>query len=97
MTTIAITGNTYPVKDQLKALGARWNPDAKAKKKRTKRAHSRLARRNRHPRATAAATTARRNAAFAAFSKPGILAATWKIKSSEAASVDCYEERKMGY
>ena len=28
--TIAITGNTYPVKDQLKALGARWNPDKKA-------------------------------------------------------------------
>ena len=26
----AITGNTYPVKDQLKALGARWNPDQKA-------------------------------------------------------------------
>jgi|SRR5579859_2543135 len=25
-----ITGNTYPVKDQLKALGARWNPDQKA-------------------------------------------------------------------
>ena len=30
MTTIAITGNTYPVKDQLKALGARWDPDQKA-------------------------------------------------------------------
>ncbi len=27
---IAITGNTYPVKNQLKALGARWNPDQKA-------------------------------------------------------------------
>lgn len=27
---IAITGNTYPVKDQLKALGARWNADARA-------------------------------------------------------------------
>jgi hypothetical protein len=26
----AITGNTYPVKDQLKAIGARWNPDQKA-------------------------------------------------------------------
>ena len=26
----AITGNTYPVKDSLKALGARWNPDQKA-------------------------------------------------------------------
>lgn len=27
---VAITGNTYPVKDRLKALGARWNPDSKA-------------------------------------------------------------------
>lgn len=27
---IPITGNTYPVKESLKALGARWNPDAKA-------------------------------------------------------------------
>jgi hypothetical protein len=27
---VAITGNTYPVKEQLKALGARWNGDQKA-------------------------------------------------------------------
>lgn len=27
---IAITGNTYPVKDQLKALGATWDADRKA-------------------------------------------------------------------
>ena len=27
---IAIAGNTYPVKDALKALGGRWNGDAKA-------------------------------------------------------------------
>jgi predicted Zn-ribbon and HTH transcriptional regulator len=26
---IAITGNTYPVKDALKALGAKWNQDQK--------------------------------------------------------------------
>ena len=26
---VAITGNTYPVKEQLKSLGARWNADAK--------------------------------------------------------------------
>lgn len=26
----AITGNTYPVKDQLKALGCKWNPEQKA-------------------------------------------------------------------
>ena len=30
MTTVAITGNTYPVKDQIKALGGRWNADSKA-------------------------------------------------------------------
>ena len=31
MTTslVAITGNTYPVKEQLKALGARWNAEQK--------------------------------------------------------------------
>lgn len=26
---IAIQGNTYPVKDALKALGGRWDPDTK--------------------------------------------------------------------
>lgn len=30
MTTVAITGNTYPIKDALKALGGRWNADRKA-------------------------------------------------------------------
>lgn len=25
----AVSGNTYPVKDQIKALGGRWNPDRK--------------------------------------------------------------------
>lgn len=27
---VAITGNTYPVKESLKALGARWNREQKA-------------------------------------------------------------------
>lgn len=27
--TVTITGNTYPVKEQLRALGGRWNADAK--------------------------------------------------------------------
>lgn len=26
----AITGNTFPVKDQIKALGGRWNADSKS-------------------------------------------------------------------
>lgn len=29
MSTVAITGNTYPVKDQIKALGGRWNAGEK--------------------------------------------------------------------
>lgn len=29
MTTVLITGNTYPVKDALKALGGRWDATAK--------------------------------------------------------------------
>ncbi len=29
MNTVAITGNTYPVKEQIKALGGRWNADRK--------------------------------------------------------------------
>lgn len=28
-TAVAITGNTYPVKDQIKALGGKWNNDSK--------------------------------------------------------------------
>jgi len=27
--TVLIIGNTFPVKDQIKALGARWDPEAK--------------------------------------------------------------------
>lgn len=27
---IAITGNTFPVKDQIKALGGKWDPDRRA-------------------------------------------------------------------
>ena len=30
MNTVAITGNTYPVKDQIKALGGRWDAARKA-------------------------------------------------------------------
>jgi hypothetical protein len=29
-TMVAIKGNTFPVKDQLRALGGRWNPEDKA-------------------------------------------------------------------
>ena len=28
-TMVLVTGNTYPVKDQLRAMGGRWDPEAK--------------------------------------------------------------------
>ena len=28
--TVASSGNTYPVRDKLKAMGGKWNPDKKA-------------------------------------------------------------------
>lgn len=37
---VAITGNTFPVKDQLKALGAYWNPDQRAWMVRTDQAEA---------------------------------------------------------
>ena len=30
MKTVAIVGNTYPVKEKLKSIGAKWNADAKS-------------------------------------------------------------------
>lgn len=30
MTRVPITGNTYPVKDKLRGLGGRWDPNTKA-------------------------------------------------------------------
>ena len=30
MTTVQVSGNTYPVTEQIQALGGRWNADARA-------------------------------------------------------------------
>ena len=30
MSKVAITGNTYPIKDQIKALGGKWDADQRA-------------------------------------------------------------------
>lgn len=101
-TTVAITGNTYPVKEQLKALGARWNADAKAwmvaadKADEARRIVSGAASAPRtssntgyHPRkCIACGHVEHRNSR-------GYVVGDRILRSGECQS--CYEERKMGY
>jgi hypothetical protein len=101
MTTI--TGNTYPVKDSLKALGARWNPDQKAwmvSDDKAEQAYKIVAqggssqstpRPFRHTKCVTCGVVQRLGAGPRGhrYPEPKIL------KSGEC--VDCYEERKMGY
>jgi hypothetical protein len=97
----AITGNTYPVKDQIKALGGRWNPDekawmvpdAKADEARNLVANpststaSKSSSSYRPHKCVVCSTVSRQNSR--GYWEPKIL------RSGEC--VDCYEERKMGY
>jgi hypothetical protein len=96
---VAITGNTFPVKDQIKALGGRWNPDEKAwmvPETKADEARSLVAAgavsqktlNNYRPhKCVVCGTVERRNAR--GYSEVRI------YRSGECQ--DCYEERKMGY
>jgi len=96
---VAITGNTYPVKDALRALGARWNPDQKAwmvpddraEEARKIVAGAQTERKPNHSyhrhKCIACGATERRNSR-----------GYYEVKiyrSGECGA--CYEERKMGY
>lgn len=103
MTTVAITGNTYPVKDELKALGGRWNADLKAWMVPADRADQARALVSGAPKGYVAASgqssyrprkcvvcghVERRNSR-------GYVDGDRILRSGECQS--CYEERKMGY
>jgi hypothetical protein len=98
---VKIVGNTFPVKDQLKALGAKWNADEKAwfiSADKESEANALVA-------GTGTKTMGARSGSF----RPrkcvacGAMAQTDRrgyaivkiYRSGECA--DCYEERKMGY
>ncbi|HCE10665.1 MAG TPA: hypothetical protein DEQ40_19055 [Oxalobacteraceae bacterium] len=100
MTQVAITGNTYPVKDQIRALGGRWNPDTKAWMVPAAKASEAQKLVSGAPRSTASASSYRP-------AKCTVCGKTEKrdfrgytigdriLRSGECQS--CYEERKMGY
>lgn len=97
--TVAITGNTYAVKDQLKSLGARWNPEAKAwmvSADKAERARQIVAGAGRAPQRTASYSPRRCIACGVEACKDSRGYAVVRIYRSGECQ-DCYEERKMGY
>jgi len=103
--TVAITGNTYPVKDQIKALGGRWDGERKVWTVPADRAAQAQALVASAPRGYVA-----RPASESSFSRParckvcghverrnarGYVDGDRILRSGECQS--CYEERKMGY
>jgi hypothetical protein len=101
--TVAISGNTYSVKDQLRALGGRWNPDAKAWMVPVARADEARALVSGAPAKSSSSSSSssyrprkcvacghveRRNAR-------GYVDGDRILRSGECQS--CYEERRMGY
>lgn len=99
--TIAITGNTYPVKDALKALGARWNADQKAwmvSAEKAEAAHKIVA----GGAMTAVPTKSYRPTTCRVCgckegkrNSRGYIDGPRILRNGECS--DCYEERKMGY
>ena len=101
MSTIAITGNTYPVKEQLKALGARWNAAAKAWMVSEDKAEQARALVNSTPQfapnsngSSYRPTKCRVCGIQQTRNSRGYLE-NKILRNGEC--VDCYEERKMGY
>lgn len=102
MTDVLITGNTYPVKDQLKALGAKWDADAKGWRVPTDKADQAQAIVATGPGANAPKKE------FVHYKCKCCGAKAWngrRGRYSNGGTViyrsgecrDCYEERKMGY
>lgn len=90
---IAITGNTYPVKDRLKALGARWNPGLKAwmiSEDRAEQARQIVS-------AAPASTSAPRPYHATNCKVCGISEGPRVRIYRSGECQDCFEERKMGY
>lgn len=100
---IAVTGNTYPVKDQIKALGGRWNADAKAwmvPEAKATAAQALIAGAPIQPRDAASGSYHPTKCVSCGVSQGkrnlrGYIDGPRILRSGECS--DCYEERKMGY
>lgn len=94
MKTVLITGNTFPVKEQLKALGGKWNKDAKGwEVPAEKEAEAKAL-------VTNAPVQPKQKSNRPRYSKCqvcGVQASRYVRIYGSGECRDCYEERKMGY
>jgi hypothetical protein len=100
-TTVAISGNTFPVKDQIKALGGRWNSEAKAWMVPADRADQARALVAGAPQSSGSSSSSYRPRKCKVCGhverrdRRGYAIGDYILRSGECQS--CYEERKMGY
>lgn len=95
--SVLITGNTYPVKDQIKALGGRWNSDAKGWMVPADKADA--------ARSLVSGGATSSSPSSSQSSRPryhkcqvcGVAASRYQKIYGSGECRDCYEERKMGY
>jgi hypothetical protein len=94
MDTVLITGNTYPVKDQIKALGGHWDADAKGWRVPADKASQAQAL------VDGAPVQVRQQSGRPHYTKCqvcGVKASRYVRIYGSGECRDCYEERKMGY
>jgi hypothetical protein len=94
-TRVQLSGNTYPVKDELKALGCKWDADAKcwtAPADKADEARAVIAKGG-----SGAASTERKPFKHYKCNVCGVKADRYTRIYGSGECGDCYEERKMGY
>ena len=93
-----ITGNSYPVKDQLKGLGARWDADRKAwwvsSEETAKKCQEIVANGGSSAKSSASSPSRPR---FSKCRVCGVAASRYVRIYGSGECRDCFEERKMGY
>ena len=101
---VEISGNTYPVKDQLKALGGKWNAEKKCwmvpsqNKTKAKELVTNAPKQTHHTKNTMSKTDRIAAAARKRGETPGKCSACgMKVKFPYTECWDCREERMMGY
>jgi hypothetical protein len=96
METVLITGNTFPVKDQLRAMGGKWDADAKGWRVPADKADEARALVAGSPKSTGTATASRPFRHHKCVSC-GVKASRYVKIYRSGECGDCFEERKMGY
>lgn len=91
---VLITGNTFPVKEQLKALGGKWNSEQKGWEVPDDRAEEAKALVASAP-AQPKQQSGRRH--YSKCQVCGVKASRYVRIYGSGECRDCYEERKMGY